>query len=144
MILRYLEHKGLNHLKNGVYGIRYLAIYYKLLIFNSCIGCGDPLHPGVYTRVTKLQSWIQEKTGIRPSITGSDFGLTCSSGTPEDAAVEKQPTKKPEAIPEAKPEEPTGGNDVALNDKLNNFDNTGEDAPQTIIDKDLQKVGNKF
>ena len=25
------------------------------------IGCGDPLHPGVYTRVTELIQWIQVK-----------------------------------------------------------------------------------
>lgn len=37
------------------------------------IGCGDPLHPGVYTRVTALMDWVKEHTGIGPAISGGDF-----------------------------------------------------------------------
>jgi len=55
------------------------------------IGCGDPLHPGVYARVTALIDWITGISGVKASIFGSDWGLTCDSAPP---VVEK--TGKPE------------------------------------------------
>ena len=104
------------------------------------IGCGDPLHPGVYTRVTKLQSWIMQKTGVKPAITGTDFGLTCPDMGGSDTEKPKVNSKpKPEAKPEDGPDAGTGGDDTAIENIYNEFVDDKKD-PQTVIDKDLKKV----
>jgi secreted trypsin-like serine protease len=61
------------------------------------IGCGDPLHPGVYARVTKLQKWVEEKTGVKAAIKGKDIGMQCEGVTQEETTTTQKPktTRKP-------------------------------------------------
>ena len=59
------------------------------------IGCGDPLHPGVYARVTALIDWITGISGVKASIFGSDWGLTCSSAPKVGGNQGGDPTSKP-------------------------------------------------
>ena len=46
------------------------------------IGCGDPLHPGVYTRVTALMDWVK---GTRDKILTSERGSWNGLWTPDRA-----------------------------------------------------------
>ena len=60
------------------------------------IGCGDPLHPGVYTRVTELVAWIKTHSGIGPAISSGDFPQHQCQG--QDLATALIKPNKEEAV----------------------------------------------
>jgi len=113
------------------------------------IGCGDPLHPGVYTRVTELVEWIETHSGVNPAISSGDFPQHQCAGqdlgavllSSQEEPVTKVPvtsrkeTDKSKASVEAATEEPK------LQDKPKTNTHSADDFDlQALIEDDLKEV----
>lgn len=107
------------------------------------IGCGDPLHPGVYTRVTALMDWVKEHTGIGPALSGGDFPQhQCAGQTPANPLIPtgteaEKPTDAPVTSSKVTSRKDNSGSDgkSASSETSSEFDFQG------LIDKEVEEVG---